>query len=42
MLISSFGALIPVTEGSPRAVTMTHYGAGPQRTVRYSFKTPFA
>jgi hypothetical protein len=41
MTISSSGALIPATEGSTRPVTMTHYGAGPVRTVRYSFKTPF-
>jgi hypothetical protein len=41
MVLSSSGAMIPATEGSTRPVTMTHYGAGPVRTVRHSFKTPF-
>jgi hypothetical protein len=41
MTLSSSGGLIPATAGSTKPVTMTHYGAGPVRTVRYSFKTPF-
>jgi hypothetical protein len=32
--------LQPTTEGSTKPITMTNYGAGPQRTRRYSFKTP--
>jgi hypothetical protein len=41
MVLSSNGAMVPATEGSTKPVTMTHYGAGPVRTVRFSFKTPF-
>jgi hypothetical protein len=41
MTLSSSGAMVPVTEGSTRPITLTHYGAGPARTVRFSFKTPY-
>jgi hypothetical protein len=40
MTLSASGALIPATAESTRPVTMTHYGAGPTRTARFSFKTP--
>jgi hypothetical protein len=42
MVLSSSGGMIPATPESTRPVTMTNYGAGPVRTVRYSFATPFA
>jgi hypothetical protein len=31
---------IPANAGSTRPISITHSGAGPVRTVRYSFKAP--
>jgi hypothetical protein len=41
MQISSSGAMVPVTEGSTRPVTIVTHGAGPHETRRFEFPAPF-
>jgi hypothetical protein len=40
MMISSSGAMIPVTEGSTKPVSLVVYAAGPVETRRYEFPAP--
>jgi hypothetical protein len=41
MTLSSSGAMVPLTPGSTKEVTMVKREPGIARTERYSFKTPF-